>query len=325
MGAAFEMHANGLAHGANAATVDDLDGSEAMSTCFFDIGIDEWPDFRGWQSMQVDGVLKKRIRQVFGGRRVEFVGRHVDLAQATLQPHVPEGNANQYAEDPCHAVMLAGPVQGGNVSIAYDCVVFDLDGTVLDSHDYTFAGFRHALAPWNQCPSDEQIHAAFGPPERVILETFLPVEALDNAYERLQSWYREQAHRAQPHPEMLQVLEFLQTHDIVAGLFTGRAMDSTRMLLQAHGLERFFAAVIAGDSPVRPKPSGEGILELLRTVGCRTQRALVVGDSRLDLQAAEQAGVQAVGVSWFASRALSKLTPPTLAAPSELLRLLMRP
>lgn len=161
---------------------------------------------------------------------------------------------------------------------AYDCVVFDLDGTVIDSHDYTYAAFRHALAPWDRRPTDAQIHAAFGPSERVILEQFVGAGDVDEAYQRLQFWYRSHAQRAQPHPDMHEVLGTFQAQGIANALFTGRAMDSTSMLLETHGLEAFFVAVIAGDSPLRPKPSGEGVTAILQAVG--VQRRTLPGGRR---------------------------------------------
>ena len=161
--------------------------------------------------------------------------------------------------------------------VAYDCVVFDLDGTVIDSHAYTFDAFRYALAPYDRCPTDAEIHASFGPAERVILHKFIPAAEVENAYERLQTWYRDKASRAQPHPEISEVLGRLRHLGIAITLFTGRAMDSTRLLLETHDLERYFDAIIAGDSPVLPKPSGEGVTALLRAVDCSASRSLVVG------------------------------------------------
>ena len=207
------------------------------------------------------------------------------------------------------------------MSGVYDCVVFDLDGTIIDSHAYTFDAFRHALAPYDECPTDEEIYASFGPSERVILDDFIAAGDVARAYERLQAWYRAHASRAQPHPDMLEVLESLRQQGIAITLFTGRGMDSTRLLLETHDLDRFFDAVIAGDSPVQPKPSGEGLTALLQAVHCSAQRCLVVGDSPLDLQAAHQVGAHAIGASWFPARSVAPLEGPTLSSPRDLLRL----
>jgi HAD superfamily hydrolase (TIGR01549 family) len=200
-----------------------------------------------------------------------------------------------------------------------DTVIFDLDGTVVDSHQFTFDAFRYAVAPCGAVPSDAEIHAAFGPSEQVILERFVPPDAVDAAYDRLQSFYRLQAHRARPHPDMYAVLDRLGQLGVCRCLFTGRGGDSTRMLLQTHDLEPRFEAVVTGDSPCEPKPSGQGIALLLSQVGASAQRALMVGDSLLDLQAAAAAGVAAVGVSWFTPVSFSGIRSDTLTTPTQLL------
>ena len=205
----------------------------------------------------------------------------------------------------------------------YDCVVFDLDGTVLDSHDYTFAAFRHAVSPWNHCPTDEQIHAAFGPPERVILERLVEPAQVAPAYERLQAWYGLHAQRARPHADISSVLATLQRNAVANVLFTGRALDSTAMLLETHDLMTHFDAIVAGDAPWQPKPSGQGVTALLAQVGCTASRALVVGDSILDMQAARDAGADCVGAGWFTSRNVSQIEGPLLAHPHALLELVL--
>jgi pyrophosphatase PpaX len=200
----------------------------------------------------------------------------------------------------------------------FDCVVFDLDGTVVDSHRYTFDAFRHAVAPWCQAPSDEQIHAAFGPAENIILEQFVSAVHVDEAYTRLQEWYGQHVDEVWPHPGIRELLQELGERRVSRGLFTGRALDSTNLLLGHHKLSGLFDAVVAGDSPCAPKPSGEGILHLMEQLQCRASRTLVVGDSILDLQAAAAAGVQGVGVSWFTSTAISGIQSATLRDPEDL-------
>jgi len=204
----------------------------------------------------------------------------------------------------------------------WSCVIFDLDGTILDSHAFTFAAFRHAVSPWGLVPGDAAIHAAFGPSERTILQGLVAPEHVDEAYERLQHWYRAEASRARLHAEIPTVLSALGRAGMARCLFTGRGGDSTQFLLESHGLSREFEAVVTGDSPCAPKPSREGIDRLLRSVGCSPRQAIVFGDSRLDLQAAAAAGVRAVGVSWFTPVSVSGIESATLSSPREILALL---
>lgn len=178
-------------------------------------------------------------------------------------------------------------------------LVLDFDGTVVDSHAYTFGAMRHAAGPWVPGLTDDEIHAQFGPPERVILQRWVPAADLDAAYARLQGYYRDRAGDVRAHPRVRRVLEDARAARIPCGLFTGRAADSTSMLLRALELDVLFDAVVAGDAPLRPKPAPDGVLELARRLGRAPAEVLVAGDSPLDIAAAHGAGAQAVFAAWF--------------------------
>jgi HAD superfamily hydrolase (TIGR01509 family) len=168
--------------------------------------------------------------------------------------------------------------------------IFDLDGTVVDSHAYTFAAFRAACAGVARPPTDAEIFAAFGPPERVILERLLPPAALEPAYARLQAYYATHAAGLEMHPEMRPLLGDCRAAGVRLGLFTGRGTDSTSLVLHQLDLEWAFDAVVAGAMALRPKPAPDGVVQLLERLGVAAGDALVVGDSPLDLQAAGRAG-----------------------------------
>jgi HAD superfamily hydrolase (TIGR01509 family) len=178
-------------------------------------------------------------------------------------------------------------------------IVFDLDGTVVDSHRYTFAAFRFASSPYRPPPSDAEVFAAFGPSERVILASLVPAHAGD-AYRRLQEYYARHAAGVEMHPEMRPLLRDLRDAGVRLGLFTGRGADSTELLLRALELEWAFEAVVSGDAAHRPKPAPDGVLHLLRVLGSAPNTSLVVGDSPLDLEAARSAATPAAFAAWHA-------------------------
>lgn len=183
---------------------------------------------------------------------------------------------------------------------SYRCLILDLDGTVIDSHAYTFEAFRHACAPFRAAPSDAEIYTAFGPYERVILDGLLAPQDVHPAYVRLQAYYSEHAGALVVHPEMRPLLRDCVSAGVHCGLFTGRGSDSTSLLLRELDLAWAFGVVVAGDDVSRPKPAGEGVTRILAAFGCAAAEALLVGDSRLDVAAAREAGTAAMLATWYA-------------------------
>lgn len=182
----------------------------------------------------------------------------------------------------------------------YRCLILDLDGTVIDSHAYTFAAFRHACAPFRAAPSDTEIYTAFGPYERVILGGLLAPRDVEPAYVRLQEYYSEHAGALVVHPEMRPLLRDCEAAGVRCGLFTGRGSDSTSLLLRELDLAWAFGMVVAGDDVSRPKPAGEGVRRILAVFGCAAAEAVLVGDSSLDMKAAREAGTAGVLATWYA-------------------------
>ncbi len=202
--------------------------------------------------------------------------------------------------------------------LPYRCLILDLDGTVLDSHAYTFAAVRHACQPFVAPPDDGAIHARFGPDERIILRSFVGAADADAAYARLQHYYAEHAHEVRLHAAVPPLLEACRRAGVSRGLFTGRGKDSAHQLLRATALQDHFDAVVAGDE-ARPKPAPDGILLLLQQLGRRAGETLVVGDSPLDLQAAAAAGAAAALATWFARGVTaSDIGARRLGSPSDL-------
>lgn len=204
----------------------------------------------------------------------------------------------------------------------YRCLILDLDGTVVDSHAYTFAAFRHACAPLGVVPQDAEIHACFGPAELDILRRLVGPEHADAANLRLQEYYAEHVGDVCAHPEVVAILDACARHGVARALFTGRGGVATRRLLRALALEGRFDAVVAGDE-APPKPAPDGIVLLLRRLGRLASETLVVGDSPLDLQAAASAGSAAALALWYGSTVTrTDMAARRLATPRQLWGLL---
>ncbi len=186
-----------------------------------------------------------------------------------------------------------------------DLVVFDVDGTLVDSQATIVACAREAfLAVGLEPPSPAAVRRIVGlslaPAMRVLLGEDDP-----DLTERIAARYRDafQARRSRPeHEEPLfpgarEILAWLNRRNIPLGIATGKAMRGLRAMLERHDLADCFVTLQTADRhPSKPHPSM--LLAAIDEVGARPHRTLLVGDTVYDVEMARAAGAVPVGVRW---------------------------
>ncbi len=202
-------------------------------------------------------------------------------------------------------------------------LVFDMDGTLIESHAAVPAAYRAAvLASGGRAHTDEEIIAgyALGAPAD-LLGALLGRPATADDLTRY-------------HDELAAVADQVTVYDgvtalvteaarrVPVGLFTGASHTSARILLDRTGLARHFSVVIGGDQVERTKPHPEGVLLACRRLGVAPGRIAYVGDSPLDLRAARSAGALAVAAAWGHQYDPAVPADLTAARPGDLLPLL---
>ncbi len=170
-------------------------------------------------------------------------------------------------------------------------VVFDFDGTLIDSLPLVLAAIRHALEPFGGRPTMDIFASLGGPPERFLLGLLNDARHLPVALERLHAFHRENAHLIQPYEGARLLLQQLNTLGVPSALWTGRDRESTGWLLQQHGLEGFFAAIVCGDDLASHKPDPAGLREILRRLDVSPKATLLVGDADVDVLGGVACGV----------------------------------
>ncbi len=205
---------------------------------------------------------------------------------------------------PTESMLHSGrPAPKGSQSVqrlpAYRAVVFDLDGTVVDSVELIIISFQHAIREvLGREISREESITWVGRPLREQMVLFSPEHA-----DELVAVYREFNHRE--HDRMLKLydgildlLEALQNSGVRLGLVTSKSRYTTQMAFDLTGIESFFDATVCADESSGNKPSPEPILACLEMLGVSADNAAYVGDSPSDIQAALAALVYAVAVTW---------------------------
>jgi pyrophosphatase PpaX len=193
--------------------------------------------------------------------------------------------------------------------VRYSVVLFDLDGTVIDTGAIILASMRHAAETViGGAYSDEQLLAAVGGPG---LEA--QMHALDpSRVDELVRVYR--AHNEPLHETisvcagMDAVLDELKDRGHRLGIVTAKRRATVDLAFARIPIEHLFDTVVGGDETDRHKPDPAPLRLALDRLGASPADAVYVGDSPFDMQAAKAAGLHAIGVSWGRIHGPDRLT-----------------
>jgi HAD superfamily hydrolase (TIGR01509 family) len=178
-------------------------------------------------------------------------------------------------------------------------IVFDLDGTLVDSLGVTLAGFNHALVSMGvREHSPAEIMSHFGSGEDHIFAKLVGADRGEQAYLLFQTYMDENVNRVPLHDGVDELLENIRKEKVPASIFTGRSWNTTETILKYHGLLNSFITVIAHNHVDSPKPSPAGLHLALSRMNLKPEQVLFVGDSPMDMIASSAAGSQGVAALW---------------------------
>jgi pyrophosphatase PpaX len=192
----------------------------------------------------------------------------------------------------------------------FPVVLFDLDGTVIDSGAIILASMRHAAKEvLGVEPAEETLMAAVGGPG---LEAQMRALAPDRVDE-LVTVYR--AHNEPLHDElaccegMEDVLVALKDEGRRLGIVSAKRRATIDLAFAKIPLEHLFEVVVGGDETKRLKPDPDPLLVAVERLAVDPDDCAYVGDSPFDIRAAKAAGMHAVAVTWGGIHAREKLEP----------------
>jgi phosphoglycolate phosphatase len=202
------------------------------------------------------------------------------------------------------------------MSAALRLVVFDVDGTLIDSQDFIVAAMERAFAQMDlPAPTRAEVLKVVGLSLHDAVMQLIPdvdeaaaalgAEAYRGAFIALRAEKGGEA--ASPlYPGAREVIEALHARDeVLLGVATGKARRGLDHAFSAHDLDRFFITRQTADHhPSKPHPSM--LKAALSETGVAAEHAVMVGDTTFDIEMARAAGMAAIGVSWgyHASEAL---------------------
>ncbi len=193
----------------------------------------------------------------------------------------------------------------------YDAVIFDLDGTLLDTLDDLMDAVNHALAQMDFPPrSRAEVNTFVGNGVAKLMERAVPTGTAPadttRALELFKAYYAlHSKDKTAPYPGILETLKALQTGGCKLAVVSNKFDAAVKALAQDYfpGLMDLSAGENeAAGIPKKPHPAM--VLKALEALDLPPERAVYVGDSDVDLETARNAGLPCISVTWgFRDRA----------------------
>ncbi len=193
-------------------------------------------------------------------------------------------------------------------------LLFDLDGTLIDSIQLLLECAEFAFAGRTRAPTRAQWTAGIGTPLRTQLaewtDTHAEIDALVDRYRVYQDANLERLTSA--FPGVLEALAWARTAGHATGLVTSKGRIMTARSLAHVGLANAFDTIVTYEETIRHKPLADPVLLALARLEIAPAHALYVGDSTHDMHAGNAAGVATAAAQWGPfSRADLAATNPT--------------
>lgn len=182
-------------------------------------------------------------------------------------------------------------------------LLFDLDGTLIDSIELILGAARHAFKGFQgRVPSDDDWRALIGRP---LVDSFREFVSHEHEIEPLVGRYRE--YQLQHHDRLVRaydgvvaVIQQFAADGHPLALVTSKADWLARRALVHVGLDGAIPVIVGCDSTTRHKPHPEPVHHALALLRADADDAIFVGDSPHDVEAGRAAGVYTIGVTWGA-------------------------
>lgn len=184
-------------------------------------------------------------------------------------------------------------------------IIFDLDGTLLDSLKDIALSMNEVLVNMGLNPHPISDYRYFvGSGVRELLNRALPEELLTDemiveftdSFRELYS--RQWVENTCPYPGILNLLDSLVQNQVLLGVLSNKPHDFTCRMVESCFPKPYFAAVMGARENVPIKPHPESALQIAEQWNISPEKILFVGDTSVDMETARNAGMIGVGVSW---------------------------
>lgn len=191
-----------------------------------------------------------------------------------------------------------------------EAVIFDLDGTLVDSEPIYFESDRRLLAEYGVVDFDAVLkHKYAGIGSKAMLEdikkTYPIQESVEYLLEKKNEYYLEMARtNTVVFPEMKKFLDLLQEQHYPLALASGSSPVVVDEILTMTGLKNYFAVILSAEHVEKGKPEPDLFLEAARRLDVLPENCLVVEDSQYGVEAAKRAFMHCIAIPYWEKAAL---------------------
>jgi phosphoglycolate phosphatase len=212
----------------------------------------------------------------------------------------------------------------------YKVVIFDLDGTLLDTLEDLAAAVNHALAlkgfPLHMLPEYRQMvgHGVRNLVTQALPEGQREEAVIDTCLAAFKEYYT--AHidvHTRPYPGMQELLRTLHTRGVRLAVASNKFQSGTEYLIRRFFGDVPFVAILGNREGYPLKPDPEIVGEVLRRAGADASEAVLVGDSATDMKTAANGGIAAIAVTWGYRDLPEEVAPIRATTAAELATLIL--
>jgi pyrophosphatase PpaX len=182
----------------------------------------------------------------------------------------------------------------------YKAIIFDLDGTLLDSVATIVTVTRSTLESLGINLDDATMRNAIGVPLAVQAKWFAPGQEQDFMNRYRTAYIEQGGHTSKPFPGTKEMLTTLRSRGCATGIVTSKNAKGTNRAIEMSNMGHLFDCVVTADDVTQHKPDPAPVCKAMTLLQVTADQSLYVGDSIFDVQMAQRAGMAMVGVSWGA-------------------------